>query len=203
MEPRRRTWWIWVIVGVVIVAALALGAWLLLGPALSNTSAPATPSASATTRPTPTPTPRPTVTATPTPRPTATATPTPAPTAAPTPTGTVPASPLPTDPPPAPGPGGVTPFVVSAEWDAGAGAITVSANVPGVTETDGTCTITASMGDQTISESFPASPTAAATDCGTNSVAWAEFSSGEWTVTVAYASPLSTGTSAGFPVVIP
>ncbi|MEA9984425.1 hypothetical protein [Subtercola sp. RTI3] len=188
METERRSrWWVWLIVGVVVIAGLAVTAVLLFGSRSSgDVSATGTPSATPTSSPTPTGTVGPTATATPTATPTATSTPTATPTATATPAVKA-----------------VVPFVSSAGWDAGAGAITVSAFVPQIIESDGTCTITATKGSLTASQSFSARASATTTDCGSASLASPTLVSGSWNVVVTYASPTSAGTSASTEVAIP
>ncbi|TQL54653.1 hypothetical protein FB464_2195 [Subtercola boreus] len=188
MNPKRRTVWIWVVAAVVVVLLLlAGGIWLLVGSSPASSPV-ASPSASASGTPTPTPS------ATPTVAPTRPATPTAAPTTTPAPTPTPTATPAPTVPP-VPPVGQVTPFIVAANWDSQAGALSVSANVPQIVEGDGTCTITASLGSVSVSDSFAASPSAGSTDCGTHSLSSSDFTAGEWTVVVAYASSTSAGSA--------
>lgn len=196
---RRSKWWIWLIVAVVVLAALGGLAWWLIAGNASNPAPSASPSATAT--PTVSATPTRTAPATPTPRPTSTSTPTatPTPTPVPTPTTTPTAPPTPTEPVI----GTVIPFISYAGWDVQAGGISVSASVPGVVESDGTCTITASSASGSYSQQFPASPSATTTECGSNVLTSPDLVTGTWTVVVTYSSAVSTGSSSGSEVDIP
>lgn len=190
----RRLWWVWVIVGVVVVVAL-VGAFFLISGANSNSPVSPTPSASATPTPTRTPTPTPSVTT----LPTATPTPTPIPTPTPTPTATTAPAPSPTTLPP----GVVSPFITSAGWDQANSGISVSAFVPSIVESGGTCTITATLGGVVTTDSYDATASATTTDCGTHLMTSNTLTSGSWQVTVSYTSATSSGTSAASEVVIP
>ncbi|UFS57754.1 hypothetical protein [Subtercola endophyticus] len=186
----RRLWWVWVIVGVVVVAAL-VGAFFLISGASSHPAASPTPTATASPTATRTPTPTPSVTPLPTATPTATPTPTPSATTAPAPSPTT----LP--------PGVVSPFITSAGWDAANSGISVSAFVPSIVESGGTCTITATLGSIVTTDSYDATASATTTDCGTHLMTSNTLTSGSWQVTVSYTSATSSGTSAASEVVIP
>lgn len=200
---RRATWWIWVVVGVVVLAALGGTAWLLVARGGTDVAGPgataspsSTPPASAT----------PTASASPTPSPTPIATPSEPPTATPTPTPTPPPTPVPSEPP-APSSSSVSPFISFADWDVQQNGISVSATVPGIVESGGTCTITATSDSgsesPTVSGDYPASPSADSTECGSNVLASTELTSGTWSVTVSYVSERSSGISAASSVTIP
>ncbi|GAA0999340.1 hypothetical protein [Subtercola frigoramans] len=181
METNARSrWWIWAIIGVVLVAALVVAFVLVLPRSASAPAPTASASAGSTSPPTSAvPTVKPTSTVTPTVTPTTTVTPTRPPVSA------------------------VTPFIASAGWDAGSAAISVSAFVPQIVESDGSCTITATSGSVTVRDAFPATASATTTDCGSNSLASPNFTSGTWQVVVSYSSSTSSGDSAPTEVVIP
>ncbi|WP_201799252.1 hypothetical protein [Subtercola vilae] len=188
---RRGKWGIRVLVALVLAAVVA-GAVIFFvttaprdgvaGPTATNTN-------------TVTPTPTPTRTAvTPTPSGTSTgAVPTPSATPTPTPTPT----------PSTPATGAVTPFVSSAAYSAADRSISVSAFVPQIIESDGTCTITATRGAASASVSVEAKPSATTTDCGSNSLQSSQFASGDWSVVVSYSSSESRGSSSATTVTIP
>ncbi|RFA15248.1 hypothetical protein B7R21_04275 [Subtercola boreus] len=79
----------------------------------------------------------------------------------------------------------------------------MSATVPGLVETGGTCTITATFQSKSVSQSFPASASADSTECGSNILTSPQFSTGAWTVVVVYTSAESGGTSPGQEVDVP
>ena len=96
------------------------------------------------------------------------------------------------------------PFIVAAGWNDDSGTMSISATVPQIVESDGTCTFTASLGSASVSDSFAATPSAGSTDCGTHELSSPDFSSGDWTVVVSYASATSAGSSTNpNPVTIP
>ncbi|MCU1475685.1 MAG: hypothetical protein JWQ64_378 [Subtercola sp.] len=186
-QERRNLWWVWVIVGVVVVAAIVGAFFFITGwgsPSSGPVSSP-TPTASNSASATPTRPPTPSAT------PTATVTPTPTPTPIPTSTAVPPA------------PGAVVPFITSASWDAADGGISVSAFVPEIVESGGTCTITATSGAATATASFPANASATTTDCGSNTLASSTLTTGAWNVVVSYSSPASSGASAVTVVEVP
>lgn len=87
----------------------------------------------------------------------------------------------------------VTPFITNASWDASSKALDVSAIVPGVVESGGTCTVTVRLGSTT--RSATGHGVAASSYTGCEAVSFASLAAGTWTVDVAYASSKSAGTS--------
>ncbi|MDF2444175.1 MAG: hypothetical protein JWR01_2378 [Subtercola sp.] len=177
-----------------MLAALGGTAWLLIARGGTDAAGP-TSSATATATPTATPTPTSTPTRTATPTPTPTSTPPVTPTPAPTPTVTA--------PPAEPDPPAAAPYISFAAWDVQQNGISVSATVPGLVESDGTCTITATLQSQTVSQSYTAIPSADSTECGSNVLSSPELTTGAWTVVVTYSSAESSGTSSGQEVDVP
>ena len=144
-----------------------------------SASAPETPSASPSASPTAGSTPRPT--ATPVgPGQTTTAAPEPAPEAA-----------------------AVTPLVTFDQWSPDTRTLTIGATVPGTLEDDGTCTVTATNGGTEVSGTFTALASASSTDCGSMPLQSDTFTSGTWSVSVAYASSTSAGSVTDYEVTIP
>ena len=88
----------------------------------------------------------------------------------------------------------VTPFITTADWDASASALDVSAIITGVVEGDGTCTVT--VASDSTSKTATAPGVAAGSYTGCQAVAVTGLTPGAWTVTVKYSSAKSVGTSA-------
>ncbi|RIX26578.1 hypothetical protein [Amnibacterium setariae] len=88
----------------------------------------------------------------------------------------------------------VTPFITTADWDAGAKALDVSAIVPGVVESDGTCTVTVSSGATT--RTATSRGVGASSYAGCPAVSFAGLAAGTWAVHVRYASDGAAGDSA-------
>lgn len=89
----------------------------------------------------------------------------------------------------------VVPFITSATWDAKAGALDVGAIVPVVVERAGTCTLTATRGDASLTVSGDAVATASYTGCPQLVLKDAGLTAGSWSVAVSYDSDDSAGTS--------
>ena len=90
-----------------------------------------------------------------------------------------------------------------ADWDAGSTAIVVDAQVTGVIESGGTCTLTLTREGRSARATAPATPDAATTYCGEMAVPGDELISGAWTGAVSYSSPRAEGSSPSFSVVVP
>lgn len=74
--------------------------------------------------------------------------------------------------------------------------VEVRALVPGVTESDGTCTAELTQGSQKVSKSSAATASASSTQCAMITISQAEFSSkGTWSLVVTYSSKESSGRS--------
>jgi hypothetical protein len=86
----------------------------------------------------------------------------------------------------------VTPVMTS--WDAAPNA-EVSGYVSGISEEDGTCTVTLTKGDQKVTESKAATPDAKTVSCGLITINRDRLSPGTWTVTLSYSSQKSEGVS--------
>jgi hypothetical protein len=87
----------------------------------------------------------------------------------------------------------VIPIIVDAsQYDQ---KIEVRSYVPGIYESDGTCTVTFSKGLTKITKTVPALSDATTVRCTNVDVGRAEFSVGSWSVTVNYVSPSTSGTS--------
>jgi hypothetical protein len=77
-----------------------------------------------------------------------------------------------------------------------AGTDEVNAFISGVVEDGGTCTLTASQQSKSFTRKSSASRNASTTDCAAFTLSSSDFNNkGEWSVTVSYSSPTSTGTS--------
>jgi hypothetical protein len=87
----------------------------------------------------------------------------------------------------------VVPFITTADWDASAKALDVSAIVPGVVEGGGTCTVTLTSGSTT--RTATSSGVAAASYTGCEAVAVKDLAAGTWQVQVRYSSAKAAGTS--------
>jgi hypothetical protein len=131
----------------------------------------------------PAPSPTPTPTGSATPEPSATPIGSPTPTATPT---TIPGSTK----------HAVTPFVTLADWDASAHELDVSALVPNLVESGGTCTATVSKGGVTRTASAPAAAVSTYVGCNPMTIPGSALSAGTWSVRVTYSSRTAAGTSA-------
>jgi hypothetical protein len=87
----------------------------------------------------------------------------------------------------------VVPFITTADWDASAAALDVSAIVPGVVEGGGTCTVTLTNGSTT--RTATTGGVAAASYTGCEAVAVKDLAAGTWQVQVRYSSAKAVGTS--------
>lgn len=88
----------------------------------------------------------------------------------------------------------VVPFITTADWDAKAQALDVSAIVPTVREGGGTCTVTLTQGATT--RTATSTGVAASTYTGCQAVAVTGLATGTWQVRVRYASDKAVGASA-------
>ena len=187
-----------VVAGVIVVAGVVTAVVASTGdpgpgaepsPTASSTSASASPTASAPPTPSTSVSPSPSSTAGSTPRPTA------------TPVG--PGQTTTAAPEPAPDAAAVTPLITFDQWSADTRTLTIGATVPGTLEDDGTCTVTATNGDAEVSGTFTALASASSTDCGSMPLQSDTFTSGTWSVSVAYASSTSAGSVTDHEVTIP
>lgn len=94
-------------------------------------------------------------------------------------------------------------MVTYATWNAGTGAVEVGAYVAGVVEDGGECTLRLTRGTQVAQAQGTAVPDASTTGCGLLPVSGSSLSSGTWTATVGYTSPVSAGQSAPVEVQVP
>ncbi len=106
-------------------------------------------------------------------------------------------------PEPAPEAAAVTPLITFDQWSADTRTLTIGATVPGTLEDDGTCTVTATNGGTEVSGTFTALASASSTDCGSMPLQSDTFTSGTWSVSVAYASSTSAGSVTDYEVTIP
>jgi len=106
-------------------------------------------------------------------------------------------------PEPAPEAAAVTPLITFDQWSADTRTLTIGATVPGTLEDDGTCTVTATNGGTEVSGTFTALASASSTDCGSMPLQSDTFTSGTWSVSVAYASSTSSGSVTDHEVTIP
>lgn len=88
----------------------------------------------------------------------------------------------------------VVPFITTADWDAKAKALDVSAIVPNVREGGGTCTVTLTQGSTV--RTATSGGVAASTYTGCQAVAVTGLATGTWQVRVGYASEKAVGASA-------
>lgn len=95
----------------------------------------------------------------------------------------------------------VVPFITTADWDASAGALNVSAIVPGVVESGGTCTVTLTSGSTVRTATSGGVGASSYTGCA--AVAVQGLAAGTWQVRVRYTSAKSAGTSAVRTVQVP
>lgn len=134
-----------------------------------------------------------------TPSPSATEVPVPSPTATPSvsagPTSTPTTAPVSTKKK-------VTPFVTLADWDASSAELDVSALVPNVVESGGTCTATATKGGVVRTAAAPAAPVSSYVGCNPLVIHGSALTAGTWTVRVGYSSGTSAGVSAAKTVTV-
>jgi hypothetical protein len=127
----------------------------------------------------------------------------------PTATETDPATPVPSatpfgSPTPTPSPTllpgstkrAATPFVTLADWDPSSHELDVSAIVPGLVESGGTCTATVAKGGVTRTAAAPAAAVSTYVGCNPMTIPGSALSAGTWTVHVSYSSRSAEGTSA-------
>ena len=88
-------------------------------------------------------------------------------------------------------------------WNAAAGAVEAAGFLPGVVESDGTCLLTLTNGESSITASVAGTADASSTSCGGLAVPGASVSPGTWEAVVTYESSASRGTSEATQVVIP
>lgn len=88
----------------------------------------------------------------------------------------------------------VVPFITTADWDPAAAALDVSAIVPGVVESGGTCTVTLTSGSTV--RTATSDGVAASSYTGCEAVAVKDLAAGSWQVRVRYSSSKSAGASA-------
>jgi hypothetical protein len=88
----------------------------------------------------------------------------------------------------------VVPAITTKDWDATAKALTVSAIVPGVVESGGSCTAAVSSGSTTRTATSTGVGAGSYTGCP--AVTFKDLASGSWKVVVRYASTKSAGASA-------
>lgn len=167
-----------VAVSVAAVVALSSCSLLQVAPSPVATSSPQQSAVIDPSIPTPTPS-----AVTPTPEPSAT--PFGSPTPSPTPTF-VPGSTK----------RAVSPFVTLADWDSSSSELDVSAIVPNLVESGGTCIATATKDGVVRSASAPAVAVSTYVGCNPMTIGGSALSAGTWTVHVTYSSPTATGVSA-------
>ncbi|OII27739.1 hypothetical protein [Frigoribacterium sp. MCBA15_019] len=175
-----------VVAGVVTAVVISNGA---PGPEDAQTASSSSTRPSASPTPSAPVTPSPSVTSGSTPRPTA------------TPVG--PGQTTTKVPEPIPDAATVTPLVTFDQWSADTRTLTIGATVPGTLEDDGTCTVTATNGGLAVAGTFTAQATASSTDCGSMPLQSDTFTTGTWSVSVAYASSTSVGSVTDYEVTIP
>lgn len=88
----------------------------------------------------------------------------------------------------------VVPFITTADWDSSAKALDVSAIVPNIIETGGTCTVQLSSG--ATSRTVTSSGVGASSYTGCEAVTVKGLTAGSWQVRVRYSSAKSVGASA-------
>ena len=96
--------------------------------------------------------------------------------------------------PPADSRAAVVPAITTKDWDASAKALDVSAIVPGIVESGGTCTATVSSGSTTRTATSVGVGAGSYTGCP--AVEFKDLAAGSWKVVVRYASTKSAGPSA-------
>ncbi|HEY0374188.1 MAG TPA: hypothetical protein VGC94_05290 [Amnibacterium sp.] len=90
----------------------------------------------------------------------------------------------------------VSPFVTLADWDASSRELDVSALVPNLVESGGTCTAIVTKGGITRTASAPAAAVSTYVGCNPMAIPGSALSAGTWTVHVTYSSKSAAGTSA-------
>lgn len=175
------------------VAALAIacalpvaGCSLLSGPAISVSASPSVADAS----------PSPSVSASTSPSPSATASPTPASTAtaSPPPAGPIQGAPAGTP---------VKPEVFLATVDAANGVLRVVADVPGIYEDGGTCTVMVTDGAKVVQKHSTGAADVSSTACGQFVFSLGDLPSGTASIVVSYQSTEHSGSSGVTKVTIP
>ena len=152
------------------------GCSLLNGPAIIVS---ASPSATASS-------PSPSVSASPSPSPSATLSPTVAASASPSPSGPIQGAPAGTP---------VKPEVFLATVDAANGVLRVVADVPGIYEDGGTCTVKVTAGTTVVQKHSTGAADVSSTACGQFVFSLSDLPSGTASIVVSYQSPAHTGTS--------
>jgi hypothetical protein len=90
----------------------------------------------------------------------------------------------------------VSPFITLADWDASSSELDVSAIVPNLVESGGTCTATVSKGTVVRTASAPAAAVSTYVGCNPMAIRGSLLSAGTWTVHVTYSSRTAAGVSA-------
>jgi hypothetical protein len=94
-------------------------------------------------------------------------------------------------------------FLVYAEWDATESSVTAGGYVDGLVESDGTCTLTLTRGNESRDATAPAFPDATTTACGELTIRGADLASGRWGAVLDYVSGSAEGRSAVREIEIP
>lgn len=102
----------------------------------------------------------------------------------------------------APTTGDITVSVSYHAWDPARRAVVVGGYVDSVVESGGTCTLTLTQGQASLTGSTEARPDAASTDCGEIAVADG-LTSGSWQVVLGYSSADHRGSSPAVTVEVP
>ncbi|MGY1804692.1 hypothetical protein ACI78T_15535 [Blastococcus sp. SYSU D00922] len=109
-----------------------------------------------------------------------------------------------TDTPVSPGPAtDARLFVTYSGWNAQSGAVEVGSYLPTAVESDGTCTLTLTRGETSVTASTTGTPNVTSTSCGGLSIPGSEVSSGTWVAVVSYESATSSGSSEPVEVEVP
>lgn len=87
----------------------------------------------------------------------------------------------------------VTPVIAS--WGQGSGTVEVSARVPEIIESSGTCTLTLKKDSKVVTQEKKATPNVSEMSCGFISVPRSKLSSGAWSAEVSYKSSKAEGNS--------
>jgi hypothetical protein len=87
-------------------------------------------------------------------------------------------------------------FVTYSGWDADQRVAVVAGFVPGVVQSNGTCTLTLTEGSRSVVVRSPAHPDASTTECGEMSVPGTKLAPGTWRAVLSYRSPSSSGAAA-------
>jgi hypothetical protein len=90
----------------------------------------------------------------------------------------------------------VSPFITLADWDASSSELDVSAIVPNLVESGGTCTATVTRNGVVRTASAPAAAVSTYVGCNPMTIPGSALSTGTWTVRVTYSSRTATGASA-------